>query len=45
MLRKAQYEARKIDDYAKRTARIQDLKNKERILVMKWNKFYENARK
>ena len=45
MLRKAQYEARKIDDYAQRTARIQELKDKERSLIMKWNKFYEQARK
>ena len=44
MLRKAQYEARKIDDYAQRTARIQELKDKERSLIMKWNKFYEQAR-
>ena len=43
-LRKAQYEARKIEDYAQRTSRIQELKNKERSLIMQWNKYYEQAR-
>jgi len=45
MLRKAKYEARNIKDYSERTARIQELRDKERSLVMKWNKFYEQARK
>jgi len=44
LLRKAQYEARKIEDYAQKTARIQELKNKERRLIMQWNKYYEQAR-
>ena len=44
LLRKAQYEARKIEDYAQKTARIQELKNKERSLIMQWNKYYEQAR-
>ena len=44
MLREAQREARKIEDYSQRTARIQELKNKERLLIMQWNKYYEQAR-
>lgn len=44
LLRQAQYEARKIEDYSQRTARIQELKNKERSLIMQWNKYYEQAR-
>jgi hypothetical protein len=44
MLRKARYEANKIENYSERTARVQELRDKERSLIMKWNKFYEQAR-
>jgi hypothetical protein len=43
-LRKAKKEARKIEDYNARMARIQEIREKERKLIMKWNKIYEQAR-
>ena len=44
LLRKAEREARKIEDYSQRMARIQELKDKQRSLIMQWNKYYEQAR-
>ena len=43
-LRSAEREARKIDDYSERMARVQAIKDKQRKLIMRWNKIYENVR-
>ena len=44
-LRTRIFEARDIENYTERTARIQDLQNQQRSLIMEWNKLYEQARK
>ena len=43
-IRKAKREARNIDDYTDRMIRIQELQDKERKMVMAFNKYYEQIR-
>ncbi len=43
-LRKKKREAKKIKDYAERVSAIQNLQEKERVLVMRFNKLYEDLR-
>ena len=43
-LRKAEQDARRIPDYTQRMIRVQEIRDKQRKLVMRWNKYYENAR-
>jgi hypothetical protein len=43
-LRAAEQEARKISDYTERMIRVQQIRDKQRKLVMRWNKYYEQAR-
>ena len=43
-LRKQKTEAKKIKDYSERVSRIQSIQEKERVLVMKFNKLYEELR-
>ena len=44
-LRKQRRNALKIEDYTERMKRMQDLADKERSIVMKFNKRYEQTRK
>ena len=44
-LRKQRRNALKIEDYAERMKRMQELRDKERSIVMKFNKRYEQTRK
>jgi len=44
MLRKAERDARSIPDYTERMIRIQEIRDKQRSLIMRWNKYYEQAR-
>ena len=43
-LRKAEQDARRIPDYTQRMIRVQEIRDKQRKLVMRWNKYYEQAR-
>ena len=44
-LRKAKRNALNIDDYTERMIRIQNIRDKERKIVMQFNKYYEQVRK
>jgi hypothetical protein len=43
-LRSAEQAARRIPDYTERMIRVQEIRDKQRKLVMRWNKYYEQAR-
>lgn len=43
-LRAAEQAARRIPDYTERMIRVQEIRDKQRKLVMRWNKYYEQAR-
>ena len=44
VLRARKREARDIGNYAERSIRIQELMDKERMLIMKFNKIYDKTR-
>ena len=45
MLRAAEREARKIEDFTERGVRIQEIRNKKNKLYMQFNKLYDQYRK